>query len=115
MTGLTHFLARVLRGVFALALVLMASVFVLSFLLAALVLVLAASLWSLLTGRKPAPLVMFARMREHSQRYRQRMWPRRPGQPAGDVVDVEVTDVTDHPGAGAPPTTRPDGSVHRLR
>jgi hypothetical protein len=93
MTGFTDFLARVLRGVFKLALVLVAGVFVLSFLLAALVVVLLVSLWSLVTGRKPAPVVMFSRMRAQSQRYTQGVWPGGDKAPAGDVVDVEVTEV----------------------
>lgn len=93
MTGFTDFLARALRGVFKLALVLAAGVFVLSFLLAALVAVLLVSLWSLVTGRKPAPVVMFSRMRAQSQRYTQGVWPERSKAPAADVVDVEVTEV----------------------
>jgi hypothetical protein len=93
MTGFTDFLARALRGVFKLALVLAAGVFVLSFLLAALVAVLLVSLWSLVTGRKPAPVVMFSRMRAQSQRYTQGVWPERAKAPAADVVDVEVTEV----------------------
>ena len=115
MTGFTDFLARVLRGVIKFALVLAATVFVLSFLLAALVIVLVASLLSLLTGRKPAPVVMFSRMRESSQRYTQGVWPGRPGQPQGDVVDVEVTEVPDSPAAASPSTPRQDGQAHFLR
>ena len=95
MTGFTDFLARVLRCVLKLVLVLAATVFVVSFLLAALLVVLLVSLWSLVTGRKPAPVVMFSRMREQSQRYTQGVWPGRRGGPVGDVVDVEVTEVRD--------------------
>lgn len=104
MTGFTDFLARVLRGLLKLVLVLAATVFVVSFLLAALLVVLLVSLWSLITGRKPAPVVLFSRMREQSQRYTQGVWPGRGSPPAGDVVDVEVTEVRD-----VPPT------VERLR
>ena len=107
MTGFTDFLTRVLRGVLKLVLVLAATVFVVSFLLAALLVVLLVSLWSLVTGRKPAPVVMFSRMREQSQRYAQGVWPGRGGRPAGDVVDVEVTEVHDR--SSAPPT------IERLR
>lgn len=89
-------LSRALRGVLKLVLVLAAAVFVISFLLAALVVVLLVSLWSLVTGRRPAPVVMFSRMREQSQRYTQGVWPGR-GQPPGDVVDVDVTEVRDAP------------------
>ncbi len=115
MNVFTDFLARVLRGVFKLVLVLAAVVFVLSFLAAALVIVLVASLLSLLTGRKPAPVVMFSRMRANSQRYTQGVWPGRPGQPAGDVVDVEVTEVVDNPAAVSPSSASPDGQAHLLR
>lgn len=104
MTGFTDFLTRVLRGFFKLALVLAASVFVLSFLLAALVGVLLVSLWSLVTGRKPAPVVMFSRMRAQSQRYTQGMWPGGRPAPVGDVVDVEVTEVRE--GAASVPLQR---------
>lgn len=97
MTGFTDFLARVLRGILRLALVLAAVVFVVSFLLAALFIVLLVSLWSLITGRKPAPVVMFSRMREQSQRYAQGVWPGRTARPAGDVVDVDATEVPEAP------------------
>jgi hypothetical protein len=89
MTGFTDFFARLLRGILRLVLVLAAVVFVVSFLLAALFIVLLVSLWSLVTGRKPAPVVMFSRMREQSQRYTQGVWPGRSARPTGDVVDVE--------------------------
>lgn len=97
MTGFTDFLARLLRGILRLALVLAAVVFVVSFLLAALFIVLLVSLWSLITGRKPAPVVMFSRMREQSQRYAQGVWPGRTSRPAGDVVDVDATEVPEVP------------------
>lgn len=115
MNVFTDFLARLLRGVFKLVLVLAAVVFVFSFLAAALVVVLVASLLSLLSGRKPTPVVMFSRMRANSQRYTQGVWPGRPGQPAGEVVDVEVTEVPDSPGAASPVATRPDGQAPFLR
>lgn len=101
MNPILDLLSRVLRGVLKLVLVLAATVFVLSFLLAALVVVLLVSLWSLVTGRKPAPVVLFSRMREQSQRYTQGVWPGRQGQPAGDVVDVEVTEVREPAAPGA--------------
>ncbi|MCY1369384.1 hypothetical protein D9M69_564210 [compost metagenome] len=98
MNGFADFLTRVLRGVLKLALVLAAGVFVLSFLLAAIVVVLGVSLWSLLTGRKPAPVVMFSRMRQNSQRYAQGVWPGRGERATGDdVVDVQATEVPDAP------------------
>lgn len=97
MNGITDFFARLLRGVFKLLLVVAALVFVLSFLLAAVFIVLVVSLWSLITGRKPAPVVMFSRMREQSQRYTQGVWPGRTTRPAGDVVDVDATEVPEAP------------------
>jgi hypothetical protein len=100
MSPVSELLSRILRGVLKLVLVLAAAVFILSFLAAALVAVLAVSLWSLLTGRKPAPVVMFSRMREQSQRYTQGMWPGRV--PDAEVVDVEATEVGDRPGAESP-------------
>lgn len=109
MHSFTDFLSRALRAVFKLLLVLAASLFVLSFLLAALFVVLLVSLWSLVTGRKPAPVVMFSRMREQSQRYTRGVWSGRVG-PTADVVDVEVTEVREAGDrTGAPPT------VERLR
>lgn len=116
MNGIIDLFARLLRGAIKIALVLAATVFVLGFLIVALVLVVLASLLSLLTGRKPAPVVMFSRMRANSQRYTQGMWPGRPGQPAGDVVDVEVTEVPDRPAqAPASGTAGHDGQPQPLR
>ena len=108
MNELSGFLSRLLGGLIKLVLVIAASVFVVSFLLAALVVVLVVSLWSLITGRKPAPMVMFGRMREQSQRYSQGMqgmWPNQGRQqPMGDVVDVQATEVVEE----AEPAPRPD-------
>lgn len=100
MNPVSDFLSRLFRSALKLVLVLAAMLFVLSFLLAALVAVLGMSLWSLVTGRKPAPVVMFSRMREQSQRYTQGMWPGRA--PDADVVDVDATEVGDRPGAESP-------------
>ncbi len=109
MSSMSDVLTRVLRGLLKLVLVLAATVFVVSFLLAALLVVLVSSLIALVTGRKPAPVVMFSRMRQQSQRYTRGVWPGR-GQPPGDVVDVEVTEVREAGDrSGAPPT------VERLR
>jgi len=112
MNGLSDFLGRVLRGFLKLVLVLAALVFVFSFLLAALVVVVAVSLWSLITGRKPAPVVMFSRMREQSQRYTRGVWPGQAGgAAAGDVVDVQATEVSDAPvgdPAGEASSSAPD-------
>lgn len=103
MNGLFDFFGRVLRGVLRLVLALAALVFVFSLLLATLVVVVGVSLWALVTGRKPAPAVVFSRFRQTSQRYTQGVWPsgaagmRR--QPMGDVVDVQATEVPDTPTA----------------
>ena len=102
MNGFSDFLERVLRGLLKLVLVLAALVFVVSFLLAALVVVAGVSLWSLITGRKPAPVVMFSRMREQSQRYTRGVWPGQAGAPAGDVVDVQATEVPEAAAGGSP-------------
>ena len=103
MNQLSDFLGRVINGLFKLVLLIAASIFVISFLLAALVVVLAVSLWSLITGRKPAPVVMFSRMREQSQRYTQGVWPGQTRQePPGDVVDVQATEVVDDPNVSRP-------------
>ena len=102
MQTLTDLLGRLIAGAIKLVLVLAATVFVVSFLLAALVVVVLVSLWSLVTGRKPAPVVMFTRMREQSQRYTQGVWPGTArGEPPGEVVDVQATELKD----------RPDGAV----
>ncbi len=100
MNLVSDLLSRIFRGALKLVLVLAAMVFVLSFLLAALVAVLVMSVWSLVTGRKPAPVVMFSRMREQSRQYTQGVWPGRT--PPGDVVDVDATEVGERPGAGSP-------------
>ncbi|MBQ0918734.1 hypothetical protein KBW71_09805 [Hydrogenophaga aromaticivorans] len=102
MNGFADFLERVLRGLLKLVLVLAALVFVVSFLLAALMVVAGVSLWSLITGRKPAPVVMFSRMREQSQRYTRGVWPGQAGAPAGDVVDVQATEVPEAAAGGSP-------------
>lgn len=103
MNPVSDLLSRIFRGALKLVLVLAAMVFVLSFLLAALVAVLVMSAWSLITGRKPAPVVMFSRMREQSRQYTQGMWPgRAPVGDVVDVVDVDATEVGERPGAESP-------------
>lgn len=101
-------LGRVLRAVVGLVFGLALLVFALSLLLAALLVVAGMSLWALLTGRKPAPVVMFQRFRQHSQRYTSGMagnvWPGRPGASSarqGDVVDVQAHVVADAPVASS--------------
>jgi hypothetical protein len=108
MNLLTDVVSRVMRGLIKLTLLLTAGVFLFSLLLVALGVVLMASLWSLITGRKPAPVVMFSRMRTQSQRYTQGVWPGR--EPVGEVVDVDATEVAE--GAARPDDER---SLQRLR
>lgn len=103
MNSFSDFLSRLLSGLLKLTLGLAAFVFLLGLLAASLVLVLGVSLWALLTGRKPAPVMAFQRFRQTSQRYAQGAWVRRPG-PAhgaaqGDVVDVQAHVVPDEPPA----------------
>ncbi|WP_439589368.1 hypothetical protein [Hydrogenophaga sp.] len=95
MNEILDFFGRLVRGVLKLALGLAALVFVLSLLLATLVVVLGVTLWALITGRKPAPAVVFTRFRQTSQRYTQGMWPTGGAarRPTGDVVDVQATEV----------------------
>lgn len=106
MNGLFDFFGRVLRGVLRLVLAMAALVFVFSLLLAALVVVVGVSLWALVTGRKPAPAVVFSRFRQTSQRYTQGVWPGGVRRPMGDVVDVEATEVPDAPAASREQSSR---------
>lgn len=99
MNAFADLLGRLGRTVLRLALGLAAAVFLLSLLLASLLVVLGVSVWSLVTGRKPAPAVLFARMRERSQHYARGNWrgPVQGGRPAtrGDVVDIEAREIDD--------------------
>lgn len=101
MNGLNAFIHRFSSALLKLALALAAAVFLISLLLAALVVVSAVTLWSLLTGRKPAPARIFGQFRRASQRYTSRTWPAGSG-PSGsgksaggapDVVDVHAREV----------------------
>lgn len=105
MNGFIDFLGRVLRGVLKLVLGLALIVFVLSLLLAALVVVLGVSLWALVTGRKPAPVMVFNRFRQTSRRYTEGVWPGRAGtgRPMDDVVDVQAREVSGPPAGGVQP------------
>ena len=84
----------ILRFILKLTLGLFAAVFALSLLAAALVFVALSLLKSLLTGRKPAPAMVFGRFQQFSP---QAMWPGRgaPVKPntAGEVLDVQVREV----------------------
>lgn len=121
MNGISDFLNRLLSGVFKLLLVMAAAVFVFSLLLATVVVVAGVSIWSLLTGRKPTPAVVFGRFRQTSDRVTRGVWPNRqrpegPGRPVGDVVDVQAHEVPDD-GQADPldPAAGPTGSPGRDR
>ncbi len=91
---------RLIGAAFKLVLAVAAAVFLLSLLAAALVAVLGVTLWSLLTGRKPAPAMVFGQFRQASERYTGRPWPGGPRAGPGarntdDVVDVPVREVSD--------------------
>lgn len=91
-------ISKILRFFLKLVLGIFAAVFALSLLAAALIVVVLSVLKSLITGRKPAPAVVFGRFQRYSP---QGMWPGGPGQSnpanarASDVVDVEVREVRD--------------------
>jgi uncharacterized membrane protein len=91
-------ISKILRFFLKLVLGVFAAVFALSLLAAALIVVVLSVLKSLITGRKPAPAMVFGRFQRYSP---QGMWPGGPAQGnaanqrAGDVVDVEVREVRD--------------------
>ncbi|MFS8087385.1 MAG: hypothetical protein ACMG6H_17270 [Acidobacteriota bacterium] len=100
MNDIQQFIHRLFGAAFKLVLAVAAAVFLLSLLVAALVVVLAVTLWSLLTGRRPAPARVFGQFRQASERYTGRSWPggRSAGPRAGgadDIVDVPVREVKD--------------------
>ncbi|MCU0958050.1 MAG: hypothetical protein MUF55_12275, partial [Hydrogenophaga sp.] len=69
MNALTDTVGRLLRGFFRILLALAGLVFLASLMLAGLIAVALLSLWALLTGRKPAPVMVFQRFRQGSARY----------------------------------------------
>jgi len=96
---------RLWRGLLGLLMALAGLVFLVSLMLAGLVAVALLSLWALLTGRKPAPVVVFQRFLQASTRFGPTGWSG-PGRPtAGDVVDVQAHEVPDE---GVPRVTSPD-------
>ena len=92
--------SQILRFILKLVLGLFAAIFAASLLLAALLVLTLSLLKSLITGRKPAPAMVFGRFQKFSP---QGMWPGGPPRTegtappvrAGDVVDVEVREVRD--------------------
>ena len=93
MNAFSDLLSGLLRALLRLTLFLAGAIFVLSFLVAAVLVVIGVSLWSLITGRKPAPVVLFTQMRERSRRYASGAWSRAEPASGQDVVDVEATEV----------------------
>jgi hypothetical protein len=88
-------ISKILRFFLKLALGIFAAVFALSLLAAALIVVVLSVLKSLVTGRKPAPAVVFGRFQRYSP---QGMWPGQGNATTprgGEVVDVEVREVRD--------------------
>jgi hypothetical protein len=84
------------RFILKLVLGLFAAIFALSFLAAALVVLTLSVLKSLITGRKPAPAMLF----EQFQQFRsQRVWtasaprPSAAGPQSGQIVDVEAREI----------------------
>ena len=111
MNDIQQFINRLFGAAFKLLLAVAAAVFLLSLLAAALVVVLGVTLWSLLTGRKPAPARVFGQFRQASERYTGRSWPggASAGTRAGgadDIVDVPVREVTEGKNNN---TARPSG------
>lgn len=92
MNAFADLLGRLAGVVLRLALGLAAAVFLISLLLASVLLVAGMSLWALITGRRPAPLVVFGRMRERSRQYSQGMWRAGPA-PQGPMTGTEVVDI----------------------
>ena len=90
--SLDNILSQIVRFALKLVLGLFAAIFAVSLLVAALVVVALSLLKSLVTGRKPAPAMVFGRFQQFSP---QGMWPGGPAREgnvspgAGEVVDVE--------------------------
>jgi uncharacterized membrane protein YedE/YeeE len=90
------FVGRILRFILKLVLGLFAVVFAISLLVAALIVVALSLLKALITGRKPAPAMVFGQFQRFSPKG---MWPGNPAREtpaslgAGEIVDVEVREV----------------------
>jgi hypothetical protein len=86
-----NFISQLVRFAVKLILTVLGLVFAISLLMAALIVVLLSLLKSVLTGKKPAPVVMFSKFQKFAPGGR---WPgAAKAQNAGDVVDVEVREV----------------------
>lgn len=92
MNAFADLLGRLPVIVLRVVLGLSAAVFLISLLLVSVLAVAGMSLWALVTGRRPAPLVVFGRMRDRSRQYSQGMWRASPA-PQGPVSRTEVVDI----------------------
>ena len=86
-----NFISRLVRFVIKLILAAFGLVFAISLLLAALIVVVLSLLKSLVTGKKPAPVMVFSRFQKFAPGG---VWPSATkAQNTVDVVDVEVREV----------------------
>ena len=86
-----NFISHLIRFVIKLVLAVFGLVFAVSLLLAALIVVVVGLLKSLITGKKPAPVMVFSRFQKFAPGG---MWPgAAKTQNTNDVVDVEVREV----------------------
>ena len=86
-----NFISQLVRFVIKLILTVFGLMFAISLLLAALIVVLVSLLKSLVTGKKPAPVMVFSRFQKFAPGG---MWPgSAKAQNTNDVVDVEVREV----------------------
>ena len=86
-----NFISQLVRFAVKLILTVLGLVFAISLLVAALIVVLLSLLKSLLTGKKPVPVVVFSKFQKFAP---SGIWPgAAKAQNAGDVVDVEVREV----------------------
>ena len=86
-----NFISRLVRFITKLILAAFGLVFVISLLLAALIVVVVSLLKSLITGKKPAPVMVFSKFQKFAPGG---MWPgAAKKQNTNDVVDVEVREV----------------------
>ena len=87
---MSHPVNRIVGFIVKLCLGLMAAVFAVSVLVVALMVLLLSVLKSLLTGRKPAPAMVFSRFQHFSP---QDMWPGNARQSAAGTSSAQVVDV----------------------
>lgn len=89
-----NFISQLVRFVIKLILTVFGLVFAISLLLAALIVVMLSLLKSAITGKKPAPVMVFSRFQKFAP---EGMWPGgAKSQNASDMVDVEAREVQLH-------------------